>query len=1042
MGWPSKMKPQRRSIVRQAALRLIVSLGLFVLLLSYSSYQLYTIALQKSADERTADLAEFYQSRLFQQERDWELQAQDFKIRIEVTRLLQDPKNRTTNLQAFMTVQGTNRQFQHLLIQNKLGVKVFDFGSMPELQKIPSPANKESGWYQAPGTGNTYRYFVLPIWLGEGGMGRMTIFYQIDNALLFKLSTPGIVLTAKNNHRIFASSLGQANIEEQISQLNNVEIPTDGRDIAWNNEAGNTITLHVNAPLNVLFSRTELALSAATVPIIDGLILWFTLGFWLMRKAHRIKSLDDAIQEFTQNNKITDTLNWRLKFAKANQHDEISDVSDAIVNMTQQTLIRENEREVIEQTRRLWAMVFNNCNDAIIITDQFKKIILVNSAFTSLTGFSQEDVKGKDPISLTSGLYHSELHEGIWQKINEVGYWAGELKDHRKNGTPYYKWITINQVRDAAGLTINYVSIFQDITERKKTEEILNRSEIKFRTLYDSSSDAVILLDGVGFLDCNQSALKLFGFNTKSEFCLKQLSDLSPLYQTDGINSVTLMDRYITTAIQDGSIRFDWIYRRVSGEEYPAEVQLSAMELEGKIIVQATVRDITKRIQSEKEIERLAFYDPLTNLPNRRLLMDRLQHTLSANIRDEKHGAILFIDLDNFKTLNDTKGHSIGDLLLIEVSKRLKSCVREEDTVARLGGDEFVLLLENLSTKHNEASAHAERVAHKILQELNRPYLLSGIAHYSSPSIGVTMFCDYTSNVETLIKHADTAMYQAKKAGRNTIRFYDPAVQEMIETRSDLEDELRNALEKQQLLLYYQVQVNEHGYAIGAEALLRWNHPIMGMIPPTQFIPLAEETGLIVPIGFWVLQTACAQLQKWKENPNACDLVLAVNVSVRQFHESQFVSQLGQLIKNSRINPNKLKLEITESIVVNNIETTIRIMEALELMGVQFSMDDFGTGYSSLNIIKRLPLHQLKIDQSFTRDLIIDISDRIIVRTIIAMARSLNLDVIAEGVETKEQYQLLTGKGCYHFQGYFFGRPVPIHQFESELSSHQKHLKI
>ncbi|MDD4978311.1 MAG: EAL domain-containing protein [Gallionella sp.] len=510
----------------------------------------------------------------------------------------------------------------------------------------------------------------------------------------------------------------------------------------------------------------------------------------------------------------------------------------------------------------------------------------------------------------------------------------------------------------------------------------------------------------------------------------------NPRFLNSGLHpKIFFKDLYRTIAqgeVWHGEIR----NRNKSGEYYWLDNSIVPFNgFDGKPYQYVSIStDITQRKNSENDIEKLAFYDPLTSLPNRRLLMDRLQHSLTSNSRNDKHGAILFIDLDNFKTLNDTKGHGVGDLLLIEVAQRLKKCVREEDTVARLGGDEFVLLLDNLSSKHDEAGAHTQLVADKILQHLNQPYALQDIEHHCSPSIGVVLFCDHSANADELLQHADSAMYQSKAAGRNTVRFYDERTQSVLLARAELEHELRHALDQQQLTLYYQVQVNESYQPIGAEVLLRWNHPALGMVSPVQFIPLAEETGLIVPIGYWVLQQACAQIKQWESDTHKCALVLAVNVSVRQFYQPDFVQQVQKLVAESGICPGCLKLEITESMLVRDVETIIATMLELKAIGLKFSIDDFGTGYSSLSNIKRLPLDQLKIDQSFVRDILHDNHDKAIVRTVIAMAQSMNLNIIAEGVETEAQRSLLARKGCTNYQGYLFSKPVPLNEFEVLLS--------
>jgi diguanylate cyclase (GGDEF)-like protein len=383
--------------------------------------------------------------------------------------------------------------------------------------------------------------------------------------------------------------------------------------------------------------------------------------------------------------------------------------------------------------------------------------------------------------------------------------------------------------------------------------------------------------------------------------------------------------------------------------------------------------------------------------------------------------------------LNDTLGHDVGDLLLQQVAERLKQCVREGDTVARLGGDEFVVMLEGVSESELEAAAHAEAIGEKILSSINQPYQLAMHEYHITASIGITLFGAHSKSHEELLKHADIAMYQAKKSGRNRLRFFDPKMQEAINLRANLENELHKALEDNQFQLYYQVQVDQSGQPLGAEALIRWLHPERGIISPINFISLAEETGLILPIGQWVIVTACAQLKAWQDKKLTCELTISVNVSAKQFCLPDFVNQVRTVLEHYAINPMLLKLELTESILLQSIEDTIATMSALKEMGIRFSLDDFGTGYSSLQYLKQLPLYQLKIDQSFVRDIDVDSSDQAIVRTIIVMASSLDLNVIAEGVETEGQRQFLLSNGCNTYQGYLFGKPVAIDQFEVAL---------
>ncbi len=441
-------------------------------------------------------------------------------------------------------------------------------------------------------------------------------------------------------------------------------------------------------------------------------------------------------------------------------------------------------------------------------------------------------------------------------------------------------------------------------------------------------------------------------------------------------------------------------------------------------------REVAERKMADDEIRNLAYHDALTRLPNRRLLFDRLQHAIAASSRSGRYCALLFIDLDNFKTLNDTLGHDAGDLLLQEVSRRLATCLREGDTAARLGGDEFVVLLENLSENAQEAATQAETTGEKIHGALNQTYQLANHEYNGTPSIGVTLFTDHQDTVDELVKRADLAMYHAKSAGRNALRFFDPQMQAVITTRATLEAGLREALLKQQFLLYYQAQVDSQGHVTGAEALLRWQHPQGELVSPMEFIPLAEDTGLILLLGRWVLETACAQLALWAACPELAHLMVAVNVSPREFHHKDFVEQVKSVLVTSGARPQRLKLELTESLLLHDVEDTIVKMTALRAEGVSFSLDDFGTGYSSLSYLKRLPLDQVKIDRSFVRDVLTDAYDSAIARSVIDLGRNLGLGVIAEGVESGAQRDFLAANGCQNYQGYLFSRPLPLHEFE------------
>jgi diguanylate cyclase (GGDEF)-like protein/PAS domain S-box-containing protein len=649
----------------------------------------------------------------------------------------------------------------------------------------------------------------------------------------------------------------------------------------------------------------------------------------------------------------------------------------------------------------------------------------INESVRSLFGLDPEEVR-QDARKMLEVIEKEDipaLFESMRAAFKDGASWQHEFRVRSPDGSTH--WLRGNAItmREPDGELSSY-GVMREFTQRKMAENQLQASEERFRSLTDLSSDWYWEID------------EHFRFTNFVGY-------------RDGKSILTQEDSLGKTRWELGALNLspdDWdAHRRVLESHLPfRDLELQRLDADGKpywVAVSGTPifdgkgqfcgyrgigRDISKRKNAEDETQRLAFYDTLTGLPNRRLLMDRLSHAQVTSARNKRHGALLFIDLDNFKDLNDTLGHDVGDLLLEQVALRLVSCLREGDTAARFGGDEFVVMLEDLNESDTDAASQAELVAEKIINRLNAPYELVGRQHNSSPSIGITLFCGSSLGVDELLKRADVAMYQAKAAGRNTMRFFDPGMQAAVLARAALDADLRLGLQREELLLHYQPVVDGRNRIVGYEALLRWRHPGRGMVQPGEFIAVAEQTGLILPIGQWVLRSACRQLVAWGQQPATSKLSLAVNVSARQFRQADFVNQVQSVLEETGVDPQYLKLELTESVLISDVEDAIRKMGMLRERGVRFALDDFGTGYSSLSYLKRLPLDQLKIDQSFVRDVLTDPNDAAIVRTILALAQSMDLQAVAEGVETEGQRQFLLDNGCTVFQGYLFGRPGPL----------------
>lgn len=694
---------------------------------------------------------------------------------------------------------------------------------------------------------------------------------------------------------------------------------------------------------------------------------------------------------------------------------------------TERIFAIKNLRDAFERINKVASRLPGLIMQYRIRPDNSSCIPYASDAMLSMFEISPDEVKS-DARPLFSRINKTDISLGkslIKLAANELAPWQNEFRLERKDGS--VRWLYIDALpepeADGAMLWHCFVS---DITERKQAEQDLRIAAITFE-----SQEGIFVADGEWkILRLNQAFSRITGYSTDEligQPVLRLTTKLQDQAFFENIDASLQLHKF-----WQGEL---WSKRK-NGETFPQMITLTAITDEHDKVNNyiGSFTDISRHKGYEEEIRNLAFYDPLTQLPNRRLLVDRLQHLISIRGRNDSHSAVLFIDLDNFKTLNDTRGHDAGDLLLIEAANRLQTCVRDSDTVARLGGDEFVVILEELSNVLEDAIGQADRVSEKIRLRLNEPYQITDFEHHGSGSIGVCLFSGAENTVKDLFKRADTAMYEAKTSGRNAVRFFDPAMQAVLVVRMMLESNLRVALALEQFQLYYQVQVNAEGKLIGAEALLRWIHPDRGFIPPAEFISLAEETGLIVPIGLWVMDTACAQLKKWEGHADTRHMTLAVNVSAKQFQQADFVDSISGIVRKHQIDPTRLKIELTESTILDNVDDTTEKMHQLKKLGIFFSMDDFGTGYSSLAYLQRLPLNQLKIDQSFVRDISDDENDATIVRAIISLGINLGLNVIAEGVETSEQRRFLIAHNCFAFQGYLFSKPVPIEGLQALFS--------
>jgi diguanylate cyclase (GGDEF)-like protein/PAS domain S-box-containing protein len=684
------------------------------------------------------------------------------------------------------------------------------------------------------------------------------------------------------------------------------------------------------------------------------------------------------------------------------------------------------ERRKAEEMVGLLSVAVEQAPVSVVITDLQGRVQYVNPHFSECSGYPAAEAIGQNPRIFQSGQTPPHVYRQMWRRLLGGQSWKGTFLNRRKNGEHFWEEAHIAPAKNPAGTTTHYVAVKLDISQRKQAEDEMRIAAIAF-----SSQNGIVITNARGvILRVNPAFTRLTGYSDD------EARGKTPAMLKSDRHAPAFYQRMWETIQETGSWQGAIWNRRKDGKIHAEMLSIKAVVTpdRGTTHYVGSYSDITSDKEAEAEIHRLAYYDPLTSLPNRRLLQDRMGQALAASRRSKHFGALFLIDLDDFKTLNDTRGHALGDELLSEVARRLREALRERDTVARQGGDEFVVLTEEMGKDIALAATLAEQTGERLCALSELPFVLSGQEYQCKFSIGVALF-QGSDSISDLLRHADLALYQAKRSGRNALRFFDPVMQLALNRRTALLAELRQAIGGEQLRLYYQPQLNSARQVVGAEALLRWQHPRRGLVQPNEFIPLAEETGLIVAMGQWALETACAQLKAWEGKPETGALTVAVNVSVAQFRQDGFVEQVLSAIEQSGANPRRLKLELTESVMVSDIEDIIAKMMSLKEKGISFSLDDFGTGYSSLAYLKRLPIEQLKIDQSFVRGILDDANDAAIARMVIVLAGSLGLNVIAEGVETQTQCEWLVSAGCHHFQGYLFGRPLALEQFEAFVAN-------
>lgn len=802
-------------------------------------------------------------------------------------------------------------------------------------------------------------------------------------------------------------------------------------------------TIYIESDLEPLRARLREYLIAIAAAVLLSLLCAFLIAPSLQRPISQ-----PLIQLTETAETISKAADYGIR-ANLPNHDEFGTLASAFNDMLGQIESRnlqlrqhreQLEEKVTERTAalleantrlELQAEALNAASNSILIADRNGRIVWSNPAFSNSSGYSAVEALGKSQDWFSSGQQDIRVFAEMWDTISGGDTWYGEIVNRRKDGALYTEEVTVTPVWSRSGEIENFVAIKHDITARKLAEQALSEAESKYRTIFEDAVIGIFQIDPEGRpVSINRALAQMHGYETPGEF-LSEVSDVWRQIFAEPAKMAAVVQQVQRNGIVQG-VEIE-VFRKDHSRRWVIANIRAARGVNGSIeLYEGTAEDITERKVAEERVQFLAYYDALTGLPNRTLLEDRVAKALSTAQRRKQKVALLFLDLDRFKIVNDTLGHSVGDLLLQHVSERLKKWVRAQDTVARVGGDEFVLMLTGIQ-KDSDAVNAAERVIDLITAE----FRIHSHTLNVTCSVGISVYPENGLDGETLIKHADAAMYNAKQNGPNRIELFTEDLSVQMVERLRLESGLRLAIERQEFFLVYQPQMEmATGNIVGVEALLRWQHPELGLVPPDRFIPIAENCGLIVPIGEWVLRTACTQARKWQDEGIPA-VPVAVNVSAVQFRQEGFREMIGRVLAETGLAPQYLELELTESLLLTNADVMFSVLRELNEMGLKLAIDDFGTGYSSLSYLRQFPVKKLKIDRSFIRNVAVNAGDAAITTAIIGMAKSLGLKVIAEGVENEPQMAFLREHSCDEIQGYYFSKPITAGEAAEMLENAQ-----